>query len=51
MGARCPQLNDAAAKMRLFMAFDEVENMKEAGRSLEINSGNIEELLSPLELG
>jgi len=41
----------AAAKMRLFLAFDEVEHMKEEGRSLDIHSGNIEELLAPLELG
>jgi hypothetical protein len=40
----------AAAKLRLFQAFDEQEKMKEQGRTLSIDSGNLEELLSQLEL-
>lgn len=40
----------AAAKMRLFRAFDEIEKMIDDGRNLEVSSENIEELLSPLNL-
>ncbi|HWR37191.1 MAG TPA: hypothetical protein VN622_15110 [Clostridia bacterium] len=40
----------ASAKMRLFQAFDNVEKMMEDGRHLQVDSGNIEELLAPLEL-
>ena len=45
-------LNDAeqyaAAKMRLFQAFDEIENMMAQGRRLLIDSGNLEQLLGTL---
>ena len=41
----------AAAKLRLFQAFDEVDNVKEHGRTLKIDSSNLDELLSPLNLG
>jgi hypothetical protein len=40
----------AAAKMRLLRAFDEIEAMKEQGRRLLVDAGNIEELLEPLGL-
>ena len=40
----------AAAKLRLFQGFDEIENFAEAGRKLEINAGNLEELLGTLGL-
>ena len=40
----------AAAKMRLFAAFDEIAEL-EAGRlAIEVTSENVEELLAPLEL-
>ncbi|MBV9607937.1 MAG: hypothetical protein JO187_00145 [Acidobacteria bacterium] len=38
----------AAAKLRLFQGFDEVENFREAGRRLVIEAGNLEELLGGL---
>ena len=38
----------AAAKLRLFQGFDEVENFREAGRHLVIEAGNLEELLGTL---
>jgi hypothetical protein len=45
-------LNDAeqygAAKMRLFQAFDEIENMMSQGRSLTVDSSTLEQLLSGL---
>jgi hypothetical protein len=45
-------LNDAeqyaAAKMRLFQAFDEIENMMAQGRRLLIDSANLENLLGTL---
>jgi hypothetical protein len=41
----------AAAKMRLFKGFDEVNDMRAAGRTLEVEKSNIEVLLEPLELG
>ena len=45
-------LNDAeqyaAVKMRLFRAFDELENMKEQGRRLTIDSVLLEEALASL---
>jgi len=45
-------LNDAeqyaAAKMRLFRAFDELEDVKEHGRRLSIDSGLLEEALASL---
>ncbi len=40
----------AAAKLRLFQAFDEIENIREHLR-LVIDAGNIEEVLSSLDLG
>jgi|ERR1700733_15274393 hypothetical protein len=45
-------LNDAeqyaAAKLRLFRAFDEVEDMKSSGRRLVIDESKLEEALSSL---
>ena len=45
-------LNDAeqygAVKMRLFQAFDEIENMLAEGRRLLVEAENLEELLSTL---
>lgn len=45
-------LNDAeryaAAKMRLFQAFDEIENMMAQGRHLLIDPANLEQLLGTL---
>ncbi len=45
-------LNDAeqyaAVKLRLFRAFDELENVKEQGRRLSIDSALLEEALSSL---
>jgi hypothetical protein len=47
-------LNDAeqyaAAKMRLFRGFDEIENLAATGRRLPVDSSNVEELLGPLGL-
>jgi hypothetical protein len=40
----------AAAKMRLFRGFDEVENLLEHGRRLLVGPEHIEELLSSLGL-
>ena len=40
----------AAAKLRLQQGFDEIEDMLEAGRSLTVEAGNIEEVLAPLGL-
>ncbi len=40
----------AAAKLRLFQGFDEVEDFAEAGRKLEVNAANLEELLGTLGL-
>jgi hypothetical protein len=37
-----------AAKMRLFQAFDEIENMLSAGRRLPIDGGALERLLAAL---
>jgi hypothetical protein len=41
----------ATAKLRLFAAFDEVEDMASSGRRLVIGPENIESLLEPLDLG
>jgi hypothetical protein len=45
-------LNDAeqyaAAKLRLFRAFDEIEDVKEHGRRLSIDAGLLEESLASL---
>jgi hypothetical protein len=38
----------AAVKLRLFRAFDEVEDMKESGRRLSIDAGSLEEALGSL---
>jgi hypothetical protein len=40
----------AAAKLRLFRAFDEVEDMKKAGRILTVDGDLLEEMLSTLGL-
>lgn len=40
----------AAAKMRLFRAFDELEQLKEHGLSLLVDETNVVELLEPLDL-
>jgi hypothetical protein len=40
----------AAAKMRLFQAFDEVPDLFAEGRRLVVDSSNIVALLSPLDL-
>ncbi len=40
----------AAAKMRLFRAFDEEENLREAALSLLVDETNVEDLLEPLGL-
>jgi hypothetical protein len=40
----------AAAKMRLFRGFDEIENLAVNGRRLPVDSSNVEELLGPLGL-
>jgi hypothetical protein len=38
----------AAVKMRLFQAFDEIENMMTEGRRLVVNAADLEQLLSTL---
>jgi hypothetical protein len=40
----------AAAKMRLFRGFDEVENMKDQGRTLPVDALILEELLASLDV-
>lgn len=40
----------ASAKMRLFLAFDEIPDLKQDGTHLQVTSANIEEVLSPLDL-
>ena len=46
------QLSDAeqyaAVKLRLFRAFDEIENVKEHGRRLRIDAGLLEDVLASL---
>ena len=48
------QLNDAeqyaAVKLRLFRAFDEIEDVKEHGRRLSIDAGLLEEILASLDV-
>jgi hypothetical protein len=39
-----------AAKMRLFRGFDQIEKLRDEGRSLLIAAADIEELLAPLGL-
>ena len=41
----------AAAKMRLFRGFDEIERLRDAHLSLLVDETNVEELLEPLDLG
>jgi hypothetical protein len=40
----------AAAKMRLFRAFDELDHLREESLNLVVDETNVEELLAPLEL-
>jgi hypothetical protein len=40
----------AAAKLRLQQGFDEIGDMLAEGRTLEVDAGNIEEILAPLDL-
>jgi hypothetical protein len=40
----------AAAKMRLFRAFDELENLSDERLNLVVDEANIAELLSPLDV-
>ena len=40
----------ATAKLRLQQGFDTHGNMKEEGRMLEIDAGNVENVLEPLDL-
>ena len=40
----------AAAKMRLYRAFDEMDALRDAGLTLLVDEGNVEELLGPLNL-
>jgi len=40
----------AAAKMRLYRAFDEIEKLRDDAFSLLVDEGNVEELLEPLNL-
>ncbi len=45
-----PNEQYAAAKMRLFRAFDEEERLRERALGLVVDEANIEDLLAPLEL-
>jgi hypothetical protein len=40
----------AAAKMRLYRAFDELDHLRDIGLNLLVDEGNVEELLEPLNL-
>ncbi len=40
----------ALAKMRLFRAFDDLENLREATLNLVVDEANVEELLATLDL-
>ena len=40
----------ALAKMRLFRAFDELENLRDESLNLLVDETNVEELLRPLDL-
>lgn len=40
----------AAAKMRLFQAFDEIEGLAESRPDLEVTSGNLDSLLRKLDI-
>lgn len=46
-----PNEQYAAAKMRLFRAFDELERLRGQPLGLVVDEANVEELLAPLELG
>jgi hypothetical protein len=46
-----PNEQYAAAKMRLFRAFDESERLADEPLGLIVDETNVEELLAPLELG
>jgi hypothetical protein len=45
-----PSEQYALAKMRLFRAFDELENLRAATLNLVVDETNVEELLAPLDL-
>ena len=45
-----PSEQYALAKMRLFRAFDELENLREESLNLVVDDSNIEELLASLDL-
>ncbi len=45
-----PNEQYAAAKMRLYRAFDELENVSDESLLLLVDEGNVEDLLAPLEL-
>ena len=45
-----PNEQYAAAKMRLYRAFDEMESIKDRPLSLVVDETNVEELLEPLDL-
>ena len=40
----------AVAKMRLFRAFDELDSLRDDALNLLVDEGNVEDLLSPLDL-
>lgn len=40
----------AAVKMRLFRAFDEVEDLEQAGAFVDVTPGNVEALLAELDI-
>jgi hypothetical protein len=40
----------AAAKMRLFLAFDEIDGLRDEALNLLVDDSNIKELLAPLDL-
>ena len=45
-----PSEQYALAKMRLFRAFDELENLREESQNLVVDDANVEELLASLDL-
>ncbi len=45
-----PSEQYAAAKMRLFRAFDEIENLREESLGLVVDETNLEELLEALDV-
>ena len=40
----------AVAKMRLYRAFDEIEDLRDLGFHLLVDEANVEDLLGPLSL-